>query len=251
MDSIGTAVTKALVAASASQNLLQSSTGPIVRDAQLPDPYDLECDVEIPRRVFSAWVPAVGPREIIRPLSLTERARLVNRSMALRNALAPYQPTERNAVGKAISAMLGGYRSMRQEGTAVLATVESIARFLAEFPPWAIERGCMAIRYGEVDLDPPLNPAFPPNDNQIRAVVKGLVRDYQKSLATAEALLAATVEQQDEAEKPARADVEAKLGRPVAPKPAVDCPDPTPPHDGKHAQRVMADLAARKARQQQ
>lgn len=247
MDRIGTVVAK--VAASVSRSYPACSTGPIVRSAQLPAPYDMECDVEIPRRVFSAWVPSVGPREIIRPLSLTERAKLENRSVALRNALAPYQPNERNAIGKAISAMLGGYRSMRQEDTSALATVESITRFLAEFPPWAIERGCLLIRCGETVVDPPLNPAFPPNDNQIRAVVKGIVRDYQKSLAIADALLSAAVERRDEQQGPARADIEAKLGRPVGPPPEKQNePAPEAPHDGKHAQRVMADLAARKAR---
>lgn len=209
----------------------------------LPALFDPECDRVIPDRVFSGWVPSDGPRAIVRHLRPAERAKVEARAIALRNAVTAHHVSENRKVRAELAAMLGGFRAMRQQGDDALAMIEVTARVVREFPLWAIAKGCMEIAQNKASLDP----RWPPNDDQVYAVVTGIVALYRKHLKIAEALLVAPLEEQDPP-RPARADVEATLGRSVTTPAKPDQPAPEAPHDGKHAQRVMADLAARKAR---
>lgn len=215
------------------------------RDASnLPKKLDPECDAEIPRRVFSAWKPVNGPRAIVRALTANERSKLEARWLALREALMPFGDDQEASVNAEIAAAFGGFRAMRQQDEDVEAVIRVVRAVLREFPLWAIAKGCMLIAQGRAGLDR----RYPPNDAQIHEVVTGVVRDYRRSLATAESLLNAPNEQREEIDRPARAEVEAKLGRPIAPKPIVEAKDPPPAYDGKYYQRIADDLEARKAR---
>lgn len=209
--------------------------------------HDHECDIDLPARLFSAWHPAGGQRAIIRALTNDERGKLTARVELLTSAIAGYTETEQPSVEAEIAAMLNGFRSMRQRGDEVTATVQIIARVLRDFPPWAIAKGCMSIARQEAGLDP----RFPPNDNQIYAVVDEIVKPYRRRLLRSQALLAAPVEATEA--RPTREQVEAMLGRKIPEarpgRPPVE--DNQDRGDGRHAERVMADLAARKARREQ
>lgn len=219
---------------------------PAKRDANgLPAIRDEDCDVAIPARLFSAWKPDHGPRSVIRELTGHERALVGGRAEALREALRPFQASEQGRVNAEIAAMLGGFRSMRQQDEDVAATVEVARHVLREFPLWAISRGCLMIAQRKTDLDR----KWPPNDGEIYGVVEDVVEHFRKRLASAEALLAAPVEP-PEPVRPTQAEIEAALGRPVSSVPSGLPEKPAWHGDGKHAQRVEADLAARRARRE-
>src|SRR4051794_36508931 len=82
--------------------------------AQAPEHLDRICDAELPR-LFSAWIPDFGPREIVRALTNTERRMVEVRAEALRIGTGGYLDHERDAVTADLAAMLGGFRSMRQQ----------------------------------------------------------------------------------------------------------------------------------------
>lgn len=206
---------------------------PIATEKTPPAFLDQVCDVDLPLRLPSARDLAGRPAVIWRPLAGDERAMLEGRAAALRAGLAGYSGGVIHLVDAALGAMLGGFRSMRQEGAEVSAILEVLRGVLAPFPLWAIERGCLAIARGETGLDK----RFAPNDAEICGMVAGIVRPYRKTLATIEALLAASVE-----------PPEARRALGQAPRP-VSRGDGrfTLPGDGKHVERVAAELAAGKA----
>jgi hypothetical protein len=71
-----------------------------------------------------------------------------------------------------------------------------------------------------------------------RAQREAQARAEREAEATRQARIAAEP-------KPTLAEMEAKIGRPIQPRPLVEIgPEP---HDGKHAKRVVADLAKRRA----
>lgn len=152
---------------------------------------DPECDLALPRRVYSAWTPSGGVRELVRALTPAERERLQARADALRLALLPYAAARRAEVEAEIAAMFAGFRSMRQAGAEAFATVEITARVLAHLPAWAIGRACLAIARREAGLP---RPQYPPNDNEIVGVVETVMAPYRRALERAQALLAAPVE---------------------------------------------------------
>jgi hypothetical protein len=192
--------------------------------------------------LLSPWIPAHGDREIRRALTTDERGLVAVRSAALRAGLTGYAAAEHAAVKAQIAAMLGGFRSMRQQDDDAERLVEVTAGVLREFPLWAITRGCLKIARNRAGLDR----RFAPNDAEIFGVVSEEVRSYRRTLVTAEALLIARVEAPP-APKLTREEIEAKLGRPL-PVGRVDKPKSQPlPGDGKHAARVAADLASRHA----
>jgi hypothetical protein len=164
---------------------------PPKRDAEgLPVTFDLECDREIPKRVFSAWKEDRKAREIVRELSVSEHEILAVRATALEQALEPYRPVENEQVRACIAAMFSGFRSMRQVGEEMSATVEITSNVSRSLPAWAIAKACMMIARGQTDLDN----RFAPNDTEIFAVVEGIVRPYREALQRAHALLSAPVE---------------------------------------------------------
>lgn len=204
---------------------------------------DRECDLTIPGKLFSAWIPDRGHREVRRELTAEERTKVQGRAEALQSALVPYTAEEKRRVSAQIAAMLNGFRAMRhQRGEHVEATVEILCAVLREFPSWAIAKACMKIARNDAGL----GHDYAPNDSEVHSVVQAVLLPYEKAMRTAEALLVAPVE------RPLPAP--AKVGAP--PKDSsiaawfaarADIAPLDASHDGKHAQRVMAEIAARKA----
>jgi hypothetical protein len=204
---------------------------------------DRECDVELPRRLFSAWAPSQGERAIVRSLTSHERAVLTARAVELEASLAPYHDTQVTAVEAELAGMFSGFRALRQQDEDAWAAVEITAKVLREFPLWAIAKACLLIAQGKAGLDP----RWAPNDAQVHGVVAEQVAYFRARHASARALLAAPIEQPEPA-RLSREEIEAKLGRPLPPRVHLSTAMRSDPgSDGKHMQRVLADLAARKA----
>ena len=256
MDSIGTAAMRAL--ASLGSPPTYEPAKPLVRyDARnLPALCNPETDLAIPQRVWSGWAPSVGRREIVRALRPDERHALQARAAELKPALQPYaRPLEDDRVAQAVADMFSGFPSMRHSGEDAVGRVDSAMRALSKFPAWAIEQGCRSIQqngYETIQNDiAKIERHWPPSDPEICRAVATIEKIYRAALVNSEALLAAPIEQTEDELRPTREEIEAKLGRPLEPRKPVINPEPEPHHDGKHAQRVLADLEARRARHQE
>jgi len=244
MANIGNAAMRVLEVAKASQP--SPSNVPAKRGAEIaPAWFDRETDVEMPNRLFSAWQSALGPRQVRRALTVSERGKLEARAAALSAGLIPFSRDQEGLVDAEIAAMFNGFRSMRQQGEDVAFTVEVTRRVLREFPLWAIAEGCMAIAQRRAVTNPPLDARWPPNDGQIFEVVAGVVKHHRKALSTVTALLEATVEPPapPRQEPPEQGEQYPQWMRAADLGPLENMAPP----DGKHAQRVMADIEARKA----
>ncbi|MTW19365.1 hypothetical protein GJ689_24545 [Rhodoplanes serenus] len=195
---------------------------PAAADGGTPALVDLVTDYELPR-LFSAVSITGQPRPLVRALGADERSRLERRAAELRTGLGAFGAGDADAVRAALSAMLTGYRSMRQQGDEAHATVAIMARVLAEFPRWAIQRACLMVARGEAGLDR----RWPPNDAEMHAIVARVVEPYRDTLARVAAMLAAPVEPPSarRLSRP-RETVETRRG---------------------HVARVMADMDARRA----
>jgi hypothetical protein len=174
---------------------------------------------------LATWRPHAGPWNLGRPLTATEREALEIRAAALEEALEPFGDEDIEAVESDLGAMFNGFRSMRQQGADVAYTVEITRAVLRRegAPVWAIARACQRIAAGRADLDK----HWPPNDAEIVAIVRAEVGAYAQRLDEARRTLSAV------ADEP-RAGASARRA-------------PSSPGDGKHAERVAADVAARKA----
>ena len=151
---------------------------------------DRSVDVEIPRRLI-AFRPATGPVEIRREMAPQERGEVEARAAALELWVAPFSPDDRAEIEASIGAMLGGFRSMRQQGADLENILAITCAVLREFPAWAIKKACLKIARRETKLDG----RFAPNDGEIVDVVYSLVEPYRRQLDQARALLEAFVEQ--------------------------------------------------------
>jgi hypothetical protein len=196
MEPIGTAGQRAVAKADTGAGRvlhLQKLARPAKKTAEgLPVKFDQEADYEIPRRLFSAFKPAVGHREIKRNMRADERVVIEARGAALELALQPFDPSaDRTTVNASIAAMLGGFRSMRQEGEDLQSVATVTRAVLREFPAWAITQGCLKIARRETKIDP----RYAPNDSQIHEVVQAIVAPYRENMEMAQSLLAASVEQ--------------------------------------------------------
>lgn len=195
----------------------------------LPIVYDRAIDLELPKKVFSHWIPTVGPRAKIRELTAEERSSLEIRAASLEVCLTPFRKGDPD-VEAAIYGMFGGFRAMRARGEDALATLEVVTAILAEFPAWAIIKACLKI--AKTNLNWALN------DGQIYAEVKEIVRLYKFHHDQAHALLDAPVEAPP---KPIPVGSRQTAAEPTEDPVRV-------PGDGKHFDRIKADLEARKAR---
>lgn len=217
---------------------------PVSSTASAPALVNQTADYELPK-LLTGYRPDNAPWELWRPLSETERGLVELRVNELRRALTGWLPTERDAVNATLGAMFGGFRSMRQQGDDVRGIALVTASVLRDFPLWAIAKGCRKIASREAGL----NPSFPPNDAEIFGVVTEIVQGYRKTLALADALLAATVRPPRALPKPPPAtgyDGPPVGAEPYAPREELNRRAP----DGDHAARVAADLAARRANHQ-
>lgn len=251
MDSIGKAAATALaqVRPAGSQDRHTSlPSKPLTSTAKAPALVDKRCDYEL-QRLFSTWIPDGEPRAVRRTLAPDERKALKARAGALRTGLAGYIESEAKVVKAQVGAMLGGFRAMRQQDADVEGLLMAAAAVMRPFPLWAIAKGCMKIAQRQAGLDP----RYAPNDTEIFGVVDNIVKGYRQTLATVEALLVAPVETPHALPLPAPetdpAELEAmrlRLQGSVTSGPAQEKREP----DGKHAERVAADLAARRKREE-
>jgi hypothetical protein len=158
----------------------------------------------------------------VRALDAEERGRLAALAAALEHCLMPFGDDERRSVRLAITVLFTGYRYMlRHEGISVETSVEVLMALLREFPAWAISQGCGVIAREDR--------TFAPNDGQIYAEVERVVRVHRDRLRSVRALLAA--------------EVADRIPLVQTPRKTVDRFG-----DGKHTQRVLAALEAKKAR---
>lgn len=135
------------------------------------------------------------PTTIARALTDAERDIVERRRNELMLGCAPFSPAETDRAVKAISGMLGGIRSLRNDDIeAAVAGIDGLRRLLEEFPLWAIEAGCLAISKGEALVDGRrMDRRWAPNDSEVYGVIKEIVEPYRRALDNVTALLAAPV----------------------------------------------------------
>jgi hypothetical protein len=222
MDKLGAVTEKAIqkITQHTSPNLPKRLTA---NAASGPPEVDPLCDVYLQRLV--CWRPDKGPIEIVRPLDAEERSCLTAHEAELEYCLTPYGEAERDEIKFAIVALFSGFRYLlRQEGISVETSIETLMVHLRDMPAWAIKRGCGLIINK--------NLAFAPNDGQIITTVLDIVRVYQDRLRRVQDLLTAEVADRTPLVQAPRKNVD-RIG------------------DGKHTQRVLAELEARKSQQQE
>lgn len=114
-------------------------------------------------------------------------------------AVSPFIPAENDRVALAVLDMQNGFSSLRGDEEASAARVDSALRLLAEFPAWAIEKACMAIRrdgvYREVRGSMRFDRQWPPTDSELVDAVRRELRLYRDPYDRCVALLTATVEE--------------------------------------------------------
>lgn len=152
---------------------------------------DKTADFEIPQRVWSNWIPAVGKREVVRALRADEYTAIKKRVQELIDGMHPFTLAEVATVKASIAAMLGGYRAMRNltEENAHGA-VEILCAVLRDFPAWVIGEACKNISRNAADT----SNKFAPNDAEIASVCREVMAPYVKALRQANDLLNAPVE---------------------------------------------------------
>jgi hypothetical protein len=211
---------------------------PAKREANgLPVRLDRECDIELPRQLFAAWIPDTGPRAIVRALSADERAKIEARATALEDALKPFTRNDEHAVRADINGLFSGYRAMRQEGEDARAVVDVTMAVLREFPAWAIAQACRKIVCGKTKLDR----RFAPNDTEIFEIIAGVVRPYHENLRQAKALLDAPIDEPPPRGPSGHLAPLSPWPEKVPKRPQVE------PMTKSRREALMADLAARKA----
>ena len=210
--------------------------------SNLPAEIDRVADIDIPRRVWSALIIDGVPREIVRPLTLDERCALEVRVARLAPAMRPFSELDADSVAQALADMYSSFPSMRHAGADALGRVDTAMRVaLVNFPAWAIEEACRSIQVNGYERCEDgrcwIEKNWPPSDAGIVVVVERIVKRRADALKQAKDLLAAPVEPRIEQRRLTREEIEAKIGRKLT----------VPGGDGKHMERVNAELAARKA----
>jgi hypothetical protein len=160
----------------------------------LPKISNQATDIDIPRSAWSSWKEHGKPRQLRRPLTVSERSDLEARRDELAPMMVPVQPSQVERVKTALADMFGSIRSMRQTGANAVAILEGAYRALSEFPAGAIEKACVSIQQNGVWRDGKFDREWPPNDAEIVAEVRDKVRLYGDAYRSAVALLEATVE---------------------------------------------------------
>lgn len=135
------------------------------------------------------------PTTLARALTDNERDMVERRRNELTIGCASFTAAESDRAVKAISGMLGGIRSLRNDSVeAAVAGIEGLRRTLSDLPLWAIEAGCLAISRGEAVVDGrTMDRRWAPNDSEVYGVVNALVAPYRQALDNVTALLAAPV----------------------------------------------------------
>lgn len=156
-----------------------------------PPLLDKTADFEIPQRVWSNWIPAVGKREVVRALRADEYTAVKNRIQQLTDGMHPFTLAEVSTVKASLAAMLGGYRAMRNEtNDNAEGSVEILCAVLRDFPAWVIVEACLKISRNAADT----SEKFAPNNAEIANVCAEVEAPYIKALKQALDLINAPVE---------------------------------------------------------
>jgi hypothetical protein len=151
-------------------------------------------DVEIPDSAWSGWIETGVPRKLRRPLRPEERAAIEARRDELLPVLAPVDGRHETDVAKlAIADMFASFRSMRQTGEEAMGILEATFRAVHGFPLWAIAKVCLSIQMNGVYRGEKYDRQWPPNDGEIIAALREEIRQYERNLRSASALLTAEV----------------------------------------------------------
>lgn len=190
MEKHHSAGSRGLVPASGKRSLTTTGLG-------MPPVANRLTDVEIPRSAWSNWTPDSGPRQLRRALTADERTALESRRDELAPVLRPYERNEVDRVVLALTDMFGGFPSMRRDDEEAVSRLNAARRVLAEFPAWAIAKGCHNIQSLGVWRDGKFNREWPPSDAEIAHEVRACMRLYSDQHRSAVALLEAEVENED------------------------------------------------------
>jgi hypothetical protein len=218
---------------------------PITDSTKLPSRFVPEVDRGIPDRVVAFWEGTgeeKGPPVLRRALGTDEKAALERRLGELRTAVAPAPGSSRNALLAEIARMLGSFPTMqRHDRETAIAIAAGYLWTARERPHWAIVESCNQVRAGTAGV----SREFCPSEPVFNDLVGRVVAVYAQQLAKTEQLLRAKIMPPDPPRLSAE-EIARKLGRPIG---DCDKPEQAPVNgnDGRHMQRVLADLAARKA----
>lgn len=156
-----------------------------------PVAHSRQCDGELP--ALLSWRGDDGSSEIRRDLTAAERGALKTHEAALEHSLAPIGDANTAAALASIQAMFAGFRSMRQQGDdAEAVSLVTLAVLGREFPEWAIHQACERIASGRAIGQ---DVRFAPNDSELAAIARTIVRKSRERLDTTQRLLGATVMQ--------------------------------------------------------
>ena len=219
---------------------------PITRDNRLPALVDLETDRSIPDRVLM-WMGSNGEAELRRPLQPAEQTALQRRAGELRSALAPWPPSSRDELEGEVSLMLNVPANRGLDETAAMGFVAQYLQLTRGRPHWAIVKVCRMVRLGKAGLPT----AYCPTEAEFNMLIDREVAYYERALAKAQKVLDAKVRPPDPP-KPTQAEMEARLPPPVGASPSAEANlrPSSAASDGNHTARVMADIAARKAKRE-
>jgi hypothetical protein len=245
MERIGTAALSAMQSGSPSKQPMTEIV-PITREDQLPLPFHREADRNIPDRIL-AWTGSNGVAELRRPLTDDERGTLARRVSELLSALAPWPKQSGDELKGEISLMLNVPANRGLDERAAMGFVLQYLQLCRNRPHWAIVKVCRNVRLGKAGL----SPAYCPTEAEFNRLIDQEVAAFERALRRGRAILEAKALPSDPP-KPTQAEIEAKLGRTISgaeekeseARPSADA------GDGNHAARVMAELAARKARRE-
>jgi len=171
-----------------------SSVSVTRKPQQLPKICNPSTDVDLPRAIWSAWVPAGEPRKLRRALMAHERHALEQRRDELAPFVGPFDGREETRVALWVTKMFGSFPSMRQADAEMAARANAVVQALAEFPAWAIEKACHKIQLNGVWRDGKYDTQWPPSDAEIARAVREEFRLYGDTYRSAVALLNAEVE---------------------------------------------------------
>lgn len=234
MERIGAVAVRSGIASGSPVEQQAKAIIPLRERKLLPALFDRTTDREIPDRVVCGYDLHGGHPELRRALAPDERAALERRVAELRPAVASARAGDRDTL---LDALLGVQPQGFDEETS-MGLAASYLETLGRLPPWAVREACLMVRTSEAKLE-----AGQTVEQLLNATARGLVAPYERSLLKAQGLLDAQVT----LPAPRRAPP-APCGRPpsgiMAPiKPWRDAPMPS-----DRRARLLADLEARKAR---
>jgi hypothetical protein len=205
---------------------------PIRREDRLPAIHVGEIDRDLYSVVMFWEGGGVGSGTPVlrRPFNASERAALERRVWELGCAVAPFEDSNREVLLQAITGMLGAFPMMQRfDQSTALGIVAGYLWTARERPHWAIVKACERVRSGNAGL----NASYCPSEPEFNNLISRLVEPYVNALRRAENLMMKKIEPPAPPRHThAGSKLEARTGMPAG--------------DGKRAERVMADLAARR-----